>query len=93
VAVEPSAEEQERARNVVAKLRQKVPAVIFGCLLPGELQVILEPGVSMAAGPLRSIPASVAPPELRMPNTLLWIEFNERWDPVAVWARREGEAR
>jgi hypothetical protein len=70
----------------------RVPAIVFACLLPGELRVTLHPGVGLADGGIPcNVPASLVQPELRMPNTLLWIQFDEERNIVRVW-RREGTA-
>jgi hypothetical protein len=31
------------------------------------------------------------PPDLRMPNTPLWIRFDDDWMALRVWRRQEGE--
>lgn len=72
------------------QLLQPVPAVVFACLLQGELRIIVHPGEGQADG---GIPWNVAvdriPPELRMPNTPLWLQFDEQMNVVQVWRREE----
>lgn len=69
----------------------RVPAVVFACLIPGEIRVILHPGVGLAEGGApRDVPVDQIPFELRMPNTPLWIQFDEDWNLLRVW-RRDGE--
>jgi hypothetical protein len=89
VTIGPTDEQQERARQLSLDARKNVPGVVFACLLPGELKVVLYPGYGIAAGPLHDIPVSVVPHHLRMPNTKLWIEFDAQWKPVKVWSRIE----
>ena len=67
---------------------ERVPAVVFGCFLPGELRLILDPGAGHAGGGAeRNVHASLVPAELRMPNTLLWVELNDSMEIVRVWRR------
>jgi hypothetical protein len=69
-----------------------VPAIVFGCLIPGEIRVILLPGAGLAdGGAPADIPAQSIPPDLCMPNTPLWIRFDDDWNVVRVWRRQEGE--
>ena len=69
---------------------QQVPAVVFGCLLPREIRIVLHPGAGIADGgaPL-DVPVERIPLELRMPNTTLWIHFDEDWNILRVWRREE----
>lgn len=68
---------------------ERVPAVVFGCLLSGELRIILHPGVGLAGGGAeQNVPVDLIPMELRMPNTLLWVELNDSMDIVRVWSRQ-----
>jgi len=72
--------------------RERVPAVVFGCLIPGEIRVILFPGVGLAnGGAPADIPMQLIPPDLRMPNTPLWVRFDDDWMALRVWRRQEGE--
>ena len=68
----------------------RVPAVVFACLIPGEIRIVLHPGVSLADGgvPL-DVPAEVIPPPLRMPNTSLWVQFDDSMSILRVWRREE----
>jgi len=69
---------------------ERVPAVVFASLLPGEIRIILHPGASLAdGGAPRDVPAEQIPAELRMPNTPLWIHFDDEWRIVRVWRREE----
>jgi hypothetical protein len=70
----------------------RVPAVVFACLLPGELRIILFPGLGIAnGGAPRDVPTDVIPPDLRMPNTPLWVQLDDDLDVVSAW-RREWES-
>jgi len=73
-------------------LLEGVPAVVLGCLIQGVVRVILLPGAGLAdGGAPADIPAQAIPPDLRMPNTTLWIRFDDDWEVVRVWRRQEGE--
>lgn len=68
----------------------QVPAVVFGCLLPGELRLDLFPDNGFAEEIYIEAPTELIPPELRMPNTPLYLELDENLEIVSVW-KREGE--
>ena len=73
-------------------LLECVPAVVLGCLIQGVVRVILLPGAGLAdGGAPADIPAQSIPQDLRMPNTTLWIRFDDDWEVVRVWRRQEGE--
>ncbi len=68
----------------------RVPAEVFACLIPGELRIILCPGVGLAnGGAPRDVPVEQIPYALRTPNTQLWIQFDEDWNILRVWRRDE----
>lgn len=68
----------------------RIPAVVFACLFPGELRIIVYPGVGLAdGGAPRDVTIDLVPPELRLPNTPLWVQFDESMNIARVW-RREG---
>jgi hypothetical protein len=70
--------------------RERVPAEVFACLLPGELRITLMPGVGMASGGIPcDVPAHLVPPDLWVPNTPLWVQLGDASRVVRVW-RREG---
>jgi hypothetical protein len=72
------------------KWLDRVPAVVFGCLLPGELRILVHPASGLAEGGApRNVPIELIPPELRMPNTPLWLELDERMKIMRVWRRDE----
>ena len=64
----------------------KVPAVVFAHLRPGELRIILAPGHGMGGAP-RDISVELVPPQLRLPNTRIWVQLNSGRDVVRVWRR------
>lgn len=69
---------------------ERVPAVVFACLLPCELRIIVRPGAGLADGGAPwNVPVELFLPELRMPNTALWLKFDERMNILEVW-RRDG---
>jgi hypothetical protein len=68
----------------------KVPASVFGCLVPGELRVTLHPGDGFADdGFPFHIPVEEVPQDLRLPNTPIWIQFGENWKVLRIWRRDE----
>lgn len=70
-----------------------VPAIVFACLLPGELRIVLFPGVGMVdGGAPYDVPAMLVPPDLRMPNTPIWVRFDDDLDIIRIW-RRETPAQ
>lgn len=67
---------------------KKVPAVVFGSLARGQIRVLLHPGNGLAdGGAPRDVPAVQLPVDLRMPNTLLWVELDESMSIARVWKR------
>jgi hypothetical protein len=67
---------------------ERVPAVVFACLVPRELRIELCPGNAFVNGGAPwDVPMDKIPFDLRMPNTPLWIQFDENWDIVRVWRR------
>jgi len=72
------------------ELLERVPAVVFGCLLPRELRIIVHPGVGLADGGVPwNVPVDLIPPDLRMPNTPLWLKLDDEMNILEVW-RRDG---
>lgn len=69
---------------------ERVPAIVFACLLPGELRIVVHPRVGLADGGIPwNVPIELIPPELRMPNTPLWLKLDERMNILQVWRRGE----
>lgn len=58
-----------------------IPAIVFACLTPGELRLLMCPEHGLADF---GIPASAISPDLRTPNTRLWLEFDEHGKLVEV---------
>jgi len=76
--------------NYPREWRQQVPAVVFACLRAGEIRIVLRPGDGLAdGGTPRDVPVEQIPAELRMPNTPLWVCFDDKWNIVRVWRRDE----
>jgi hypothetical protein len=73
------------------KWHEKVPAEVFGCLIPGELRIVVVPGNGLANGGAPwDVPIEIVPAELRMPNTHLWVCFNDEMKKIIqVWRREE----
>ena len=67
---------------------ERIPARVFACLRPGEFTIILLPGEGLAdGGSFRHIPAALLPPELRVPNTEIWVRMNENHEITKIWCR------
>ena len=71
---------------------EPVPAVVFACLLPGELRILLLPRNGFVSGGApRVVPMSVIPPALRTPNTPLWVQLDEGLSVIRAWRREESQ--
>jgi hypothetical protein len=78
------------ARKYPREWLDRVPAVVFACLIPGEFRVILYSGVGLAYGGIPyDIPTEVIPFELRLPNTPLWVQLDDEWNVIRVWRRED----
>ena len=76
------------SRSYPREWLDQVPAVVFACLLPGELRIILHPGVGLAdGGAPHDVPAALVPPDLWLPNTPLWVQLGDDMRVVRVWRR------
>jgi hypothetical protein len=70
------------------KCRHRVHAEVLGCLRPGELRIVVLPGYGLADGGAHwDVPLAIVPFECRMPNTLLWITFEEGGRIVSIEPR------
>ena len=70
--------------------RERVPARVFACLRRGELKVLVHPGSGMLdGGVLIDVPMHLVPFDLRMPNTDVWLKFDESMKVVDVWRRQD----
>lgn len=68
----------------------RVPAIVFGSLYPGEIRIVLRPGSGLAQGGApRDIAVDNVPPELRIPNTPLWVRLDDKLNVVMIWHRDE----
>ncbi len=68
----------------------RVPAEVLACLVTGELRIIVLPGDGHVNGGVpRDVPAELIPPELRMPNTRLWLQLDDDMSILRVWRREE----
>jgi hypothetical protein len=78
------------SRKYPPEWRDRVPAKVFACLLPGELRISLLSGVGLAdGGAPRDVPARLVPPDLWVPNTPLWVQLDDTLDVIRVWRRDE----
>lgn len=69
---------------------EPVPGQVFACLVPGELRILLFPGLGIVCGGApRDIPMTLVPFELRMPNTKLWVQMDAELNIIRVWRRDE----
>jgi hypothetical protein len=79
------------SRKYPREWTERVPAEVFACLIPGEIRIILLPGVGLADGgaPL-DVSIDLIPFELRVPNARLWVQMDEDMNEVLrVWRREE----
>ena len=71
------------SKNIVTigtrpELFKPLPAVVFACLIPGEMRVMLLSHVGhVDTGALLNVPIEIIPFELRVPNARLWVELDE----------------
>lgn len=73
------------------KWREPVPGRVFACLRRGEIKIVVMPGSGMLdGGVLHDIPIDLVSFELRMPNTNVWLRFDESFKVTTVW-RRDGD--
>jgi hypothetical protein len=81
---------KDMARRYPREWLERVPAVVFASLIPGEFRIILHPGVGIADGgaPL-DIPADLIPFELRIPNAPLWVQLDDDKNVLRVWRRED----
>lgn len=69
---------------------EKVPAVVFASLVRGECRLLLHPGSGFASGGAEyDAPIEKIPMDLRMPNSKVWVELDEKMNVVRVWRREE----
>lgn len=69
---------------------ERIPAIVFASLAPGSVRIHLLPGNGLAdGGAARDVDTTIVPPQLRLPNTLLWARLDEEMDVVEVWRRDE----
>ena len=67
---------------------EQVPAVVFARLSNTEIRILLHPGNGLAEGGApRDIPIDQVPADLRMPNTLLWVQLDHKMQVARVWKR------
>lgn len=71
----------EKPKYPVEWLRE-IPAKVFASLRPGEIRVLVSPSEAV-----HDIPIGLVPPELRIPNTSLWVELDQSLQIVRVWRR------
>ena len=70
----------------------RVPAMVFACLIDHEFKIVLFPGYGMANGGISAhVDTKLIPFELRMPNTPIWVKLDCDKNIIKVW-KREAEA-
>jgi len=70
----------------------RVSAVVFGCLLRGELRINVYPNLGLADGAAPwDVSVNDIPFELRLPNTRLWLQLDENFKIMRAWLRESGE--
>jgi hypothetical protein len=75
----------ERLGKYPREWLERIPAVVFGCLLRGELRITVFGGAPW------NVSVNDIPFGLRMPNTLLWLKVDEKFKIIQVWRREPGE--
>ena len=66
----------------------QVPAVVFACMRPGELRIIVHPSAGLAdGGAPQDVPAALVPFDLWVPNTPLWVQLGDDMRVIRVWRR------
>jgi hypothetical protein len=61
-------------------------ATVVGCLTPGEIRIHLFPPEGwVSRGAPRDVPTDLIPPDLRMPNSKLWVRLNQQREIIAAW--------
>lgn len=76
--------------------RKIVPAAVVGCLPTGELRLSLWPSRNAdKPGFPRDVPVDLIPPDLRMPNSTLWLDMDKggRSDSAASAYRLLSQSR
>ncbi len=72
---------------------KQIPAEVFGCLIPGELRIVVFPGNGHVNGGAHwDISSDLVPNELRIPNTRIWVEMAKEKGVlyiVRVWRRND----
>lgn len=67
----------------------RTPAKVLACLGSRQIRIILFPGLGLADGGIPiDVPLDQIPFDLRTPNSLLWLEFEQDRNVVAA-VRRE----
>ncbi len=71
----------------------RVPAEVFACLIPGELRLMVLPGVGLAHGGAPfNVRTELVPRGCRLPNSLLWVTIDlARGEVTQVEPRKPGE--
>jgi hypothetical protein len=79
------------SRKYPREWTERIQAEVFACLIPGEMRIILFPGVGLAdGGAPRDVLMDLIPFELRVPNTRLWVQMDEHMrEVIRVWRRDE----
>lgn len=67
---------------------KQVPAEVFASLIPNEIRILVHPGLGIASGGARyDLPIEAIPFELRVPNTAIWVQLDQKLNVVRVWKR------
>ena len=66
----------------------QLPAMVFACLIPREIRILILPGVGLANGGVPfDISIDLVSPELRIPNTPLWVKLSSQMEVIRTWKR------
>lgn len=67
---------------------RELPAKVFACLVRDEIRIVILPGVGLAnGGAPQDIPLELVAPELRTPNTPIWVQLDETMKVIRAWKR------
>jgi hypothetical protein len=82
------ADQPSPRRNYPKEWLGPIPARVFACLIRGELRILLFPDLGIAGDAYRDVPIENIPPDLRLPNTLLWVQLKDDLSTFErVWPR------
>jgi hypothetical protein len=61
-----------------------VPGRVFGCLVDGELTIVINPGLGIGGEPHWAVPVRLVDLDARLPNTEVWVTVDRGQRPWSV---------